>query len=119
MKAEMDLELQKLKLQLEAQKKWSSHGNDTDISEQWKLEFKKLIPRFNSHFTINHDVNRHPLSTSAQQQTSMFIPRTDGPCVILSQQSPTTFKVANLEDPDGPNGVYHTSALRPHQYPSS
>ncbi|GFU77327.1 hypothetical protein TNCV_36061 [Trichonephila clavipes] len=26
MKAEMDLELQKLKLQLEAQKKWSSHG---------------------------------------------------------------------------------------------
>ncbi|GFU77328.1 hypothetical protein TNCV_36071 [Trichonephila clavipes] len=49
----------------------------------------------------------------------MFIPRTDGPCVILSQQSPTTFKVANLEDPDGPNGVYHTSALRPHQYPSS
>ncbi|GFX35621.1 uncharacterized protein TNCV_4469621 [Trichonephila clavipes] len=47
-KAEMDFELQKLKLQLEAQKGAVPHGNDTDISEQPKLELKKLIPRFNS-----------------------------------------------------------------------
>ncbi|GFY64850.1 hypothetical protein TNIN_466061 [Trichonephila inaurata madagascariensis] len=36
------------------------------------------------------------------------------PYVILSQRSPTTFEVANLEDPDIPIGVYH-----PHQDPSS
>ncbi|GFR04056.1 hypothetical protein TNCT_418141 [Trichonephila clavata] len=40
-------------------------------------------------------------------------------CLVLSQRSPTTFEVANLEDPDIPIGVYHTSALRPHQDPSS
>ncbi|GFT78907.1 hypothetical protein TNCV_3093171 [Trichonephila clavipes] len=65
--------------------------------------------------TINHDVNRHPLNTSTRQQTSKFMPLTDYPCVILSQPSPTTFEVANVEDPDFPIWLYHTSALRPHQ----
>ncbi|GFX21886.1 transposon Tf2-6 polyprotein [Trichonephila clavipes] len=47
-KSKTDFELQKLKLQLEAQKSAVPHGNDIDISEQPKLELKKLIPRFNS-----------------------------------------------------------------------
>ncbi|GFX26510.1 uncharacterized protein TNCV_4535221 [Trichonephila clavipes] len=46
-KKESRNELQKLKLQHEAQKSGVPHGNDTDISEQPKLELKKLIPRFN------------------------------------------------------------------------
>ncbi|GFY53712.1 uncharacterized protein TNIN_179631, partial [Trichonephila inaurata madagascariensis] len=60
-------------------------------------------------------VNKHPLNSSARQRTSKFIPR----YVILSQRSPTTFEVANLEDPDVLIGVYHTSALRLNQGPSS
>ncbi|GFT83163.1 uncharacterized protein TNCV_2129751 [Trichonephila clavipes] len=55
-------------------------------------------------------VNKHQLSSSAQQRTSKFMPHQDGPYVILSQQSPTKFEVANLEDPDAPIGVC-TSAL--------
>ncbi|GFY54165.1 hypothetical protein TNIN_437131 [Trichonephila inaurata madagascariensis] len=47
------------------------------------------------------------------------MPQTDSPYLILSQRSPTTFEVANLEDPDIPIGVYHTSALRLHQDQSS
>ncbi|GFQ81512.1 hypothetical protein TNCT_625881 [Trichonephila clavata] len=47
-RVEMDFELQKLKLQLKTQKSGVPQGNDTDISEQPKLELKKLIPTFNS-----------------------------------------------------------------------
>ncbi|GFW89413.1 tensin-1 [Trichonephila clavipes] len=32
--------------------------------------------------TINHDVNRHPLRTSARQETSKFMPRTDSPMLF-------------------------------------
>ncbi|KAF8791325.1 hypothetical protein HNY73_006212 [Argiope bruennichi] len=55
-------------------------------------------------------------SCSARQRTSKFMPRRDGPCVILGQLSPTVFEMANL---DVPIGVYRTSALRPHQDSSS
>ncbi|GFV25728.1 hypothetical protein TNCV_2444321 [Trichonephila clavipes] len=69
--------------------------------------------------TINPDVNRHHLSTSTRQRTSKFMPRRDGPYVILNQRSPSTFEAANLEDPDVPIGVHHTSAIHPYQDPSS
>ncbi|KAF8791400.1 hypothetical protein HNY73_006273 [Argiope bruennichi] len=50
------------------------------------------------------------------QHTEMIpMPCRDDPYIILSQRSPTTFEVAN---PDVLFGVYHTSALLPHQDPS-
>ncbi|GFS44662.1 hypothetical protein TNIN_137761 [Trichonephila inaurata madagascariensis] len=51
---------------------------------------------------ISHDINKYPLSNSARQRTSKFMPRRDGPYVILSQRSSTTFEVVILEDPDAP-----------------
>ncbi|GFY49005.1 uncharacterized protein TNIN_437201 [Trichonephila inaurata madagascariensis] len=65
--------------------------------------------------TINHDVDRHSLSSYTRQETSKFMSRRDSPYVILSQPSPTAFEVASLEDPDVPIRVYHTSSVRPHQ----
>ncbi|GFX47470.1 uncharacterized protein TNCV_618291 [Trichonephila clavipes] len=41
------------------------------------------------------------------------MPRRDGPYIVLSQRSPTTFVVASCDKPDEPLGVYHTSALTP------
>lgn len=64
-------------------------------------------------------VTKHPLSSSTKQRASKFMPRRDGPFVILTQRSPTTYEVANPQDPDTPIGVYHTSALRPHLGPTT
>ncbi|GBM18746.1 hypothetical protein AVEN_44305-1 [Araneus ventricosus] len=43
------------------------------------------------------------------------MPRKDGPYVILSQKSPTTFVIASCDKPDVPLGAYHVSALTPFQ----
>ncbi|GFU72106.1 uncharacterized protein TNCV_3858781 [Trichonephila clavipes] len=41
------------------------------------------------------------------------MPRRDGPYVILIQRSPSSYEIANLDNPGEPLGVYHTSALTP------
>ncbi|GFU53765.1 uncharacterized protein TNCV_3472111 [Trichonephila clavipes] len=41
------------------------------------------------------------------------MPRRDGPYVILTQRSPSSFEIASLDNPGKHLGVYHTSALTP------
>ncbi|GFX58315.1 uncharacterized protein TNCV_205021 [Trichonephila clavipes] len=41
------------------------------------------------------------------------MPRRDGPYVILTQISPSSYEIASLDNPGKPLGVYHTSALTP------
>ncbi|GFX08702.1 hypothetical protein TNCV_62291 [Trichonephila clavipes] len=41
------------------------------------------------------------------------MPRRDGPYVILTQRSPSSYEIASLDNPGEPLGVYHTSALTP------
>ncbi|GFQ90712.1 hypothetical protein TNCT_127191 [Trichonephila clavata] len=65
--------------------------------------------------SINHNVNKHTLNSSVRQRASKCMPHRHGH-VILIQLSPTTFEMANIEEPIG---VYLTSALLPHQDPSS
>ena len=64
-------------------------------------------------------VDRHPQSKTSRGRTSKFMPRRDGPYVIVTQKSPTTYVVANPDTPQTPAGVYHSSALRPHLNPTS
>ncbi|GFU46339.1 CCHC-type domain-containing protein [Nephila pilipes] len=47
--------------------------------------------------------------------TSKFMPRRDGPFVIVERKSPVSYSVANIDSPQLPVGVYHTSALTPFQ----
>ncbi|GFS40420.1 uncharacterized protein NPIL_590731 [Nephila pilipes] len=47
--------------------------------------------------------------------TSKFMPRRDGPFVIVERKSPVSCSVANTDSPQLPVGVYHTSALTPFQ----
>ncbi|GFW13001.1 hypothetical protein TNCV_3329331 [Trichonephila clavipes] len=58
-------------------------------------------------------VKLHPLSKASQNRSAKLMPRRDGPYIVLSQRSPTTFVVASCDKPDEPLGVYHTSALTP------
>ncbi|GFW00701.1 transposon Tf2-8 polyprotein [Trichonephila clavipes] len=50
---------------------------------------------------------------ASQNRSAKLMPRRDGPYIVLSQRSPTTFVVASCNKPDEPLGVYHTSALTP------
>ncbi|GFU27707.1 hypothetical protein TNCV_515991 [Trichonephila clavipes] len=55
----------------------------------------------------------HPLSNAAQGRSAKLMPRRDGPYVILTQRSPSSYEIASLDNPGVPLGVYHTSALTP------
>ncbi|GFV04870.1 retrovirus-related Pol polyprotein from transposon opus [Trichonephila clavipes] len=57
--------------------------------------------------TLNH------LSNAAHKKTSKFMPKRDGPYIIVTQRSPTTYEVTNPNNPHEVLGPYHSSALRP------
>ncbi|GFT17144.1 40S ribosomal protein SA [Trichonephila clavipes] len=54
----------------------------------------------------------HPLSNAAHKKTAKFMPKRDGPYIIVTQRSPTTYEVANPNNPHEILGPYHSSALR-------
>ena len=56
-------------------------------------------------------VKLHPVSKASQGKSAKFMPKKDGPYLIISQKSPTTFVIASCEKPNEPLGVYHASAL--------
>ncbi|GFU82445.1 transposon Tf2-9 polyprotein [Trichonephila clavipes] len=58
-------------------------------------------------------VSSHPLINAAQGRSAKLMPRRDGPYVILTQRSPSSYEITSLDDPGEPLGVYHTSALTP------
>ncbi|GFX73378.1 hypothetical protein TNCV_1469981 [Trichonephila clavipes] len=58
-------------------------------------------------------VASHPLSNAAQGRSAKLMPHRDGPYVILTQRSPSSYEIASLDNPGEPLGVYHTSALTP------
>ncbi|GFW53974.1 retrovirus-related Pol polyprotein from transposon 412 [Trichonephila clavipes] len=45
-------------------------------------------------------VKLHPLSKASQNRSAKLMPRRDGPYIVLSQRSPTTFVVASCDKPD-------------------
>lgn len=56
-------------------------------------------------------VDVHALSKAKSSYTSKFAPRRDGPYIIIKVHSPTSYEVANLNQPTIPLGKYHVSAL--------
>ncbi|GFW19963.1 retrovirus-related Pol polyprotein from transposon 412 [Trichonephila clavipes] len=58
-------------------------------------------------------VKLHPLSKASQSISAKLMPRRDGPYIVLSQRSPTTFVVASCDKPYELLGVHHASALTP------
>ncbi|GFX47812.1 transposon Tf2-6 polyprotein [Trichonephila clavipes] len=58
-------------------------------------------------------VTLHPLSNAADKKTAKLMPKRDGPYIIVTQRSPTTYEVANPKNPHEVLGPYHSSALHP------
>ncbi|GFX07202.1 pro-Pol polyprotein [Trichonephila clavipes] len=79
---------------------------------QIKETYADKSRRPSSNYKVNDLawVKLHPLSKVSQNRSAKLMPRRDGPYIVLSQISPTTFVVASC---DKPLGVYHTSDLIP------
>ncbi|GFW24939.1 transposon Tf2-11 polyprotein [Trichonephila clavipes] len=58
-------------------------------------------------------VTLHPISSAKNKKASKFMPKRDGPYLILTQKSPTSYVIASLANPSEPIATYHTSALTP------
>ncbi|GFX22009.1 retrovirus-related Pol polyprotein from transposon 412 [Trichonephila clavipes] len=58
-------------------------------------------------------VTLHPISSAKNKKTSKFMPKRDGPYLILTQKSPTSYVIASLANPSELIATYHTSALTP------
>jgi hypothetical protein len=58
-------------------------------------------------------IDLHPISSSAKGKTAKFVPKRDGPYVIVTQKSPTSYVIASPDEPTVPLGIYHTSAVKP------
>lgn len=59
-------------------------------------------------------VTSHPVSNKGKKRTAKFAARRDGPFIIVTQRSPTSYEIANPTSPDIPVATYHVSALRPY-----
>ncbi|GBM23079.1 hypothetical protein AVEN_219950-1 [Araneus ventricosus] len=57
-------------------------------------------------------VTTHHLSNAAKGRTTKFMPKKDGPYIILTQKSPTSYVIANPDNLNEPVGTCHTSALK-------
>ncbi|GFX42530.1 retrovirus-related Pol polyprotein from transposon 17.6 [Trichonephila clavipes] len=58
-------------------------------------------------------ITLHPLSNATHKKTTKFMPKRDRHCIIVTQRSPTTYKVANPNNPHEVLGPYYSSALNP------
>ncbi|GFT77919.1 uncharacterized protein NPIL_584331 [Nephila pilipes] len=58
-------------------------------------------------------VASHPLRNTSQGKNAKLLPRRDGPYVILTQRSPSSYKIVSIDKTGASLGVYHTFALIP------
>ncbi|GFT11519.1 retrovirus-related Pol polyprotein from transposon 412 [Trichonephila clavipes] len=86
-----------------------------EMSQDRQKIYREKSRRPSPNYTVNDLVwvKLHPLSKASQNRSAKLMPMRDGPYIVLSQISPTTFAVASCDKPDEPLGVHHTSALTP------
>ncbi|KAF8791656.1 hypothetical protein HNY73_003353 [Argiope bruennichi] len=58
-------------------------------------------------------VTTHQKSNKANKKSAKFTPRRDGPYIVTTQRSLTSYEVADPNNPNVPLGTYHSSVLRP------
>ncbi|GFW65999.1 hypothetical protein TNCV_588251 [Trichonephila clavipes] len=74
----------------------------------------EITPYLKRFATITEDIRERIETNSAKnKKTSKFMPKRDGPYLILTQKSPTSYVIASLSNPSEPIATYHTSALTP------
>ncbi|GFV01474.1 hypothetical protein TNCV_2960681 [Trichonephila clavipes] len=62
-------------------------------------------------------VTIHPISRN--NRSRKFMPKREGPYLILTLRSPVTYEIANPANPDQALGTYHVSALKDYQEPET
>ena len=63
-------------------------------------------------------VDTHILSKASQGLTSKFVPKRDGPYIIIAKEGAVCFKVASKENPNISLGTHHVSTLTPYKGPA-
>ncbi|GBN97756.1 hypothetical protein AVEN_146913-1 [Araneus ventricosus] len=98
----------------------------SELSSEIRDKFKKKQDRRKQQFDRRRRplyfssgdkvwVTTHPVSKAHSKITAKFVPKRDGPYLILTQKSPKTYVVSRLDSPDEPLGTCHVSALHPVQ----
>ncbi|GFX41668.1 transposon Tf2-6 polyprotein [Trichonephila clavipes] len=62
-------------------------------------------------------VTIHPISRN--NRSRKFMPKREGPYLILTLRSPVTYEIADPANPDQALGTYHVSALKDYQEPET
>ncbi|GFV65307.1 pleckstrin y domain-containing family H member 1 [Trichonephila clavipes] len=62
-------------------------------------------------------VTIHPISRNTRSRK--FMPKREGPYLILTLRSPVTYEIADPANPDQALGTYHVSALKDYQEPET
>ncbi|XP_073831745.1 uncharacterized protein [Musca autumnalis] len=71
----------------------------------------KRIPQKKIQIGDHVLVSTHILSNKDKGLTSKFVPRRDGPYVVIDKKGSNTYTVASLENPTVPLATYHSSDL--------
>ncbi|KAF8791632.1 hypothetical protein HNY73_006473 [Argiope bruennichi] len=58
-------------------------------------------------------VTAHQKSNKANQKSAKLTPQCDGPYIVMTQRSLTSYEVADINNPNVPLGTFHSTALRP------
>ncbi|GFW76768.1 uncharacterized protein TNCV_4944851 [Trichonephila clavipes] len=84
-----------------------------------KQDQRKTYDKRHRHSPLYHPGDKvwltlpSPLSNAAHKKTAKFMPKRDGPYIIVTHRSPTTYEVANPNNSHEVLGPYHSSVLRP------
>ncbi|KAL0838547.1 hypothetical protein ABMA28_016655 [Loxostege sticticalis] len=88
-----------------------------EMREEQRKEYvdkkRKESPKYKNGDLVM--VDSHVLSSSSKGFSAKLAPRRDGPYLILRNHGPSSFEIADPNDPGKSLGLYHSSALRPFQ----
>ncbi|KAF8785925.1 Retrovirus-related Pol polyprotein like [Argiope bruennichi] len=62
-------------------------------------------------------VTLHPVSKSQNKKSRKFMPKREGPYLVVTNRSPTTYDITDPAKPDEVLWTYHSSALRAYELP--
>ncbi|XP_035219327.1 uncharacterized protein LOC118192458 [Stegodyphus dumicola] len=61
----------------------------------------------------------HPISKPIHKKSKKFMPKREGPYLVITNRSPTTYDIADPATSDQVLGTYHTNMMRPYKLPPS
>lgn len=82
-----------------------------DHNKKYSNDRRRNQPRYEVGSKVL--INTHVLSNNAKGVSSKFVPKRDGPYVIIERKGSSSYVVAHENDIKIPLGTYHASALTP------